>query len=110
MYQICFYVPASHLEQVKAALFEEGAGRLGHYDSCCWETEGRGQFRPLPGSQPYVGERDRIERVVEYKVEMICQARYLTAALRRLLAEHPYETPAYHAYRIEMLAGGLLGE
>ena len=53
MYKIEFYTPESHLETVKKAMFEAGAGHLENYDCCCWQTRGIGQFRPLEGSNPY---------------------------------------------------------
>lgn len=61
MYKLSFFVPASHLETVKSALFEAGAGRIGDYDSCCWQTEGTGQFRALADSAPYLGQKGRVE-------------------------------------------------
>ena len=70
MYKLCFYVPESHLEAVKAAVFAAGAGRIGNYDSCCWEVLGQGQFRPLTGSDPFIGRQGEVERVAEYRVEM----------------------------------------
>ena len=103
MYQLCFYVPETHLEAVKAALFAVGAGQLHGYDQCCWQSVGEGQFRPLPGSRPYLGESLRLEKVVEYKVEMICRAEVVKAALVALRASHPYETPAYRVYPIQTL-------
>ncbi|NOY73941.1 MAG: NGG1p interacting factor NIF3 [Gammaproteobacteria bacterium] len=103
MHQICFYVPESHLEKVKTALFEEGAGQLGSYDSCCWETEGMGQFRPLKGSMPYIGENNVIEKVREFKVEMMCQDSCLVSVLKKLVEIHPYEVPAYSVYRVNTI-------
>ena len=103
MYQLCFYVPESHVEAVKTALFEAGAGRIGDYDSCAWQTEGTGQFRPLEGSQAFVGEVGEVERICEYKVEMVCEEKYIEAVLRTLIDVHPYETPAYRVYEIKTL-------
>lgn len=103
MYQLCFYVPKSHLENVKTALFKEGAGKLGNYDSCAWETEGIGQFRPLHGSSPFLGEKNTIERVREIRVEMVCQEIYINSVLSKLLAVHPYETPAYSVCEIKTI-------
>ena len=96
MYLISFYVPDSHLDAVKTALFNAGAGRIGHYDACCWQTKGEGQFRPLKGSSPFLGEHHQIETVNELKVEMVCSKEKIKAALKALLSAHPYETPAYH--------------
>lgn len=53
MYKMCYFVPESHLETTKSALFEVGAGRIGDYDCCAWQCKGQGQFRPLDGSQPF---------------------------------------------------------
>jgi hypothetical protein len=100
IYKLSLYVPASHLEQVKEALFAAGAGQFKGYDHCCWQTLGEGQFRPLAGSQPYLGETAKLERVVEYKVEMICSAMLIRPALQALLKAHPYEQPAYEVYQI----------
>lgn len=59
MYKLCFYVPESHLDVVKQAVFAAGGGRIGAYDSCCWQSLGQGQFRPLDGSQPYLARSAR---------------------------------------------------
>jgi hypothetical protein len=99
MYQLCFYVPESHLEAVKAALFAQGAGQQNNYDQCCWQVRGEGQFRPLAGSRPYAGEAHRIEKLVEYKVEMICSDEAIKTVVQTLLSVHPYEQPAYHFYK-----------
>lgn len=95
MYQLAFYVPISHLEQVKNALFSAGAGRYGHYEQCAWQTLGRGQFKPITGSSPHSGKIDQLSTVDEYKVEMICVEERLQAAISALLRSHPYEQPAY---------------
>ena len=60
MYTLCFYVPESALEQVKAAVFAAGAGRIGNYDQCCWQVAGQGQFRPLAGSNPAIGRQGAV--------------------------------------------------
>jgi len=92
---LVFYVPESHLEQVKTAVFGAGAGRIGHYDCCAWQALGQGQYRPLAGSQPFRGEQDRLERVAEVRVEVVCPGDTASGAVEALLAAHPYEMPAY---------------
>jgi len=104
MYSIAFYVPASHLEKVKTALFQAGAGRIGHYDCCAWQTLGQGQFRPLPGSQPFSGIQGQLESCEEYKVEMVCSPGAIDAAIAALRNAHPYEEPAYGISRLETLS------
>ncbi len=100
MYKLCFFVPASHLQPVKEALFAAGAGRIGDYDQCCWQVEGIGQFRPLPGSQPFIGAQGQVEQVAEWKVEMVVADALIHAAVEALKASHPYETPAFEVWRL----------
>ncbi|WP_178861117.1 Nif3-like dinuclear metal center hexameric protein [Thiomicrorhabdus cannonii] len=104
MYKLCFFVPTSHLETVKQAVFAAGAGRIGQYDCCSWEALGTGQFRPLEGSRPFIGSQNEVERVEEYKVEMVCEDALIAAAVSALLKAHPYETPAYEVYALADIA------
>ena len=100
MFKLSFYVPESHLEAVKSALFGIGVGKIGHYDSCSWQTLGQGQFRPLGGSKPYLGQEGTVETVTEFKVEMVCEDALINAAVDTLLATHPYEEPAYDLVKL----------
>ncbi|MFM1897020.1 MAG: hypothetical protein RLZZ385_2094 [Pseudomonadota bacterium] len=95
LYRIEFYVPPSHLEAVKNAIFATGAGRVGDYDCCAWQTLGQGQYRPLEGARPFAGQSGRIETVEEYKVELVCKGSMVSAAVAALRASHPYEEPAF---------------
>ncbi len=100
MYKISFYVPISDAEKVKNAMFSAGAGIIGDYDRCCWETAGIGQFRPLQGSHPSVGTQNSVERLEELKVEMVCDRAHLKNALNALISSHPYEEAAYGFWEI----------
>ncbi len=73
LYLISFYIPVNDAEKVKEALFAEGAGQIGEYAGCAWQTLGQGQFFPLPGSHPALGKVNEYSRVTEYKVEMVCE-------------------------------------
>jgi hypothetical protein len=105
MYKLGIFVPASHLEQVKAVLFAAGAGRIGNYDSCCWQTLGQGQFRALAGSHPYLGQQGKVEKVEEYRVEMVCEDKLLQPVLAALRSAHPYEEPAYDVVQLVTSTG-----
>lgn len=100
MYQIVVYIPESHVEQVKEALFKAGAGKIGDYDSCAWQTLGQGQFRPLQGSNPYIGQTGSVEQVAEYRVELVCEEAVLKAAIAAMIGTHPYEEPAYSVWSL----------
>lgn len=101
MYKFCFFVPASDAEATKEAVFNAGGGRIGDYDCCAWQTLGQGQFRPLEGSNPHLGERGRLEQVDELKVELVCEDRLIHEVVAAMKRAHPYEEPAYEVYRLE---------
>ena len=82
-------------------MFEAGAGRVGNYDCCAWQTRGEGQFRPLNGSTPFIGNQGQIETVIEYKLELVCEEPCLKAVIAALKRAHPYEEVAYTAIRTE---------
>ena len=82
-------------------MFEAGAGRVGNYDCCAWQTRGEGQFRPLDGSTPFLGNQGQIETVIEYKLELVCEEPCLKAVIAALKRAHPYEEVAYTTIRTE---------
>lgn len=101
MRHIYVYIPEAHLDAVKQAMFAAGGGRFPHYDQVCWQTKGLGQFHPLETSNPYVGKPGRLETVVEYKLEMICEDTFVTAVIEAMSNAHPYETPAYGILQLQ---------
>ncbi len=101
MYKICVFVPETAVEQVKQAMFAAGAGKIGDYDSCCWQTSGQGQFRPLQGSSPYLGKQDHVETVTEFRVEMVCADELIKVTVDAMKSSHPYEEPAYDVWKLE---------
>jgi hypothetical protein len=100
MYKLCFYVPTADAEAVKQAVFATGAGRIGDYDCCAFEIQGTGQFRPLEGSNPHIGQQQKLEKVAESKVEMVCEDHLIKAAIQALIEAHPYEEPAYQCWQV----------
>lgn len=103
MYKIAVFIPEAHLEGVKQAMFDAGGGRIGDYDQCSWQVLGQGQFRPLSGSQPFLGEQGQLERVNEYKLEMVCSDMLINKVLLAMKVAHPYEEVAYEVYSLEDL-------
>jgi hypothetical protein len=96
-FRLDVYVPSTHTEAVKAALFDAGAGRFGAYDRCCFTAAGVGQFRPLPGAQPFLGAPGRVETVAEdcVSVTVFGPESLLRAVIEAMRAAHPYEVPAF---------------
>lgn len=100
MYKLAFYVPCDAAESVKEAVFETGAGQLGHYEACCFQTPGTGQFRPLAGAEPHIGSVNSLTRVEETRVELACHDDVIHAAVAALRLAHPYEAPAYDVWQL----------
>ena len=100
MKKIVFFVPKSDAENVKDAVFKAGAGTIGNYDNCCFDMEGIGQFRPLEGANPYIGSQNKVEKVVELRVETICPDGKIEEVLKALRLAHPCEEPAIDVYEL----------
>ena len=100
MFALVVYVPESHAEELKSALFSKGAGRYANYDCCAWQVAGTGQFRPLDGSNPFIGNHGEIENVPELRIEMIVADEFIDAVIEELKSVHPYEEPAYTVTRV----------
>ena len=96
MYMLVFHVPASHVEQVKEAVFAAGAGQMSNYERCSWQVLGTGQFLPTAGANPYLGHIGEMEYVQEYRVETVVDEFEVTQVVNALLEAHPYEVPSYH--------------
>lgn len=88
-------VPESHVESLKAALFEIGCGEQGNYRECCFSLAGMGQFIPADTAKPYVGNRGSLETVGETRLEMIYPSNIQQAVIRAIYENHPYEEPAF---------------
>ncbi|UTW49863.1 YqfO family protein [Bacterioplanoides sp. SCSIO 12839] len=103
MYKLAFFVPESHLDVVKAAVFSIGAGKIGDYQECCWQVLGQGQFRPMASADPFIGNAGILEQVDEFRVELVCQDALIKEAVAALKQAHPYEEPAYDVWKLAEL-------
>ncbi|RUR39133.1 NGG1p interacting factor NIF3 [Vreelandella populi] len=103
MYKLTFFVPVDAAESVKEAVFATGAGHMGNYEACCFQTRGTGQFRPLEGADPHIGKVGTLEHVEELKVELVCDDDHIHAAIAALKLAHPYEEVPYDAWQLANL-------
>ncbi|HSP58412.1 MAG TPA: NGG1p interacting factor NIF3, partial [Halomonas sp.] len=101
MYKLAFFVPSADAERVKEAVFASGAGRIGDYEACCFQTLGIGQFRPIAGADPHIGRVGELEIVEELKVELVCEDHLIHQVVAALKLAHPYEEPAFDAWKLE---------
>lgn len=94
-HKLVTFVPPEHFNLVSGALFSNGAGRIGAYDSCGFRTQGVGTFRGDPGTNPAVGRADRVESVDEVRFETIVPNANLERVVDALRRHHPYEEVAF---------------
>jgi dinuclear metal center YbgI/SA1388 family protein len=96
MDKIVTFVPVGPaITAVHEALAAAGAGAVGDYSHCSFATAGTGQFRPLAGAHPTIGEVGKLERVAETRLEMVLPRARRAGVVAALRAAHPYEDPAF---------------
>jgi len=101
IYKLVVFVPMSHVEQVKSAIGDAGAGWIGNYSHCSFGAPGVGSFKPLEGSNPHIGDVGKIEEVEEMRLETIVSEKLLRKVLKAVIASHPYEEVAYDIYQLD---------
>ena len=100
MLKLIYYVPESHLESTKLAIFEAGAGGIGNYEHYAWQVLGTGQFKPVKDANPFIGQLDALEQIPEWRVETIVPEEKASAVTKALKLSHPYEEPAFEFIQI----------
>lgn len=108
------YVPTSHVDQVRNALFHAGAGNIGNYSECSFNAEGSGTFKGNEDSDPYVGEPGVRHTEEETRMETIYPANLESKIMMALILAHPYEEVAYDLYALtnqhQQVGSGIIGE
>ena len=87
------FLPESHLAAVQRALMESDAGHIGAYDCCLSYSRVTGCWRPLPGSDPYLGREGELCSEPELKVEVTCRTAEVDRTVEAVKRVHPYEEP-----------------
>lgn len=112
--KIVVFVPTDHAEKVRNELFKAGAGRLGEYSSCSFNTPGQGTFKPGDAANPYVGQPGELHFEEEIKIEVLCENHNLGRVLNAMIQSHPYEEVAYDVYPLsnknQYVGSGMIGE
>lgn len=96
--KLVVYIPAGHEEELRHVLSDLGAGWIGNYSHCTFQTTGTGTFKPLQGTSPYIGHQESLEKVKEIRLETIVPADRLAKVISGMLKKHPYEEVAYDVY------------
>jgi dinuclear metal center YbgI/SA1388 family protein len=114
LHKLVVFCPTEAAAIVSQAMFDAGAGHIGNYDQCSFETNGVGAFRPLDGAQPVLGELGQREKVSETRIEMLCSKHVISRVISAMKQAHPYEEVAYDCYQLENQnsyeGAGMIGE
>jgi len=112
--KLATYVPLSHFEQVRSALFEAGAGTIGEYSDCSFSWVGEGTFKPEAGATPFSGEINTLSVATEKRLEVLVPVWKVAEVMRALRGSHPYEEIAYEVLVLDNTnadtGSGLIGE
>lgn len=95
------FVPTSHAEQVREAICQAGAGRIGEYSDCTFQTPGTGTFKALEKATPYSGSIGELHRESEIRMETIFPAYLEEKIVSALISNHPYEEVAYDVFSLK---------
>jgi dinuclear metal center YbgI/SA1388 family protein len=100
--KLVVFVPESHHEAVRNAVFNAGAGGIGHYSHCSFTLEGTGTFLPGEGSKPFIGKPGQFETVKEVRLETVLSEGIERKVIQAMLKAHPYEEVAYDLYSMDL--------
>ncbi|WP_100488623.1 Nif3-like dinuclear metal center hexameric protein [Sporolactobacillus pectinivorans] len=98
LFKLVVYVPEGHIEVVRQAIGEAGAGAIGTYSYCSFTSKGEGTFLPGTGTHPFIGTPGRLETTAEGRLETIVPEHLLKRTIDRMIAVHPYEEVAYDVF------------
>lgn len=108
------FIPKNYFEKVRTAIFKAGAGHIGNYDNCGFNTEGSGTFRAGENTNPFAGKTGKIHTEEEIRFETIFPYYLQNKILNALFDKHPYEEVAYDIYKLEntfnKTGSGMTGE
>ncbi|HLQ99459.1 MAG TPA: Nif3-like dinuclear metal center hexameric protein [Sphingobacterium sp.] len=112
--KLTVYVPKADAEKVRQAMFDAGAGNIGEYDECSYNTEGKGTFRPSEAANPTIGTKNKLEWVEETKIEVTYASPQRSSIIKAMHAAHPYEEVAYNVVNLQNsnheIGSGIIGE
>ncbi|WP_329610110.1 Nif3-like dinuclear metal center hexameric protein [Pseudalkalibacillus berkeleyi] len=99
--KLVVFVPETHADTVRNALGDAGAGFIGNYSHCSFNTPGTGTFLPNEGTNPHIGEQGTMEYVNEVKIETIFPMSIEKDVMSAMQKSHPYEEVAYDILKLD---------
>lgn len=91
--KIVVMIPRDCADNLRALMCASGAGMIGNYTDCSVSTKVIGTFKPNIKTNPTIGKKEKLEKVKETKLEVICNIEKVKEVLKIIKKNHPYETP-----------------
>jgi dinuclear metal center YbgI/SA1388 family protein len=108
------YTIPENAEKVRKALGEAGAGTIGNYENCSFNSEGFSTYQGNENSNPTVGTKGELTQTNEVKIEVVFEKHLQSRILKALFANHIYEEVAYEIYDLQNshqnIGLGMIGE
>lgn len=96
--KLVVFVPEENADEVRQALGEAGAGRIGEYSFCSYSIKGVGRFKPSENADPHIGSANKLESVDEERIEVACEKEQATEIINVIKKVHPYEEVVIDIY------------
>ena len=101
------FAPHEQAEAVRTAVFAAGAGHIGKYSECSFNSTGIGTFKAEAGADPFVGEVGKQHQEEETKIEIVFPAYMEAQVVKALVDAHPYEEVAYDIFTMANIHKGI---
>lgn len=112
--KLVVFVPTANADAVREAMMANGAGNIGNYSHCSFNTDGTGTFMGNDETKPFVGEQNKLHKEPEVRIETIFEAQDQSRIVSAMISAHPYEEVAYDIYPLDnkhaKIGSGLIGE
>lgn len=108
------YVALKDADQLRKALFDAGAGNIGNYSNCSFNSEGLGTYKGNEHSNPTIGEKGKLQIEKETQISVTFNKHLEAQILKALFKNHPYEEVAFEVTTLENfnqnIGMGMVGE
>jgi dinuclear metal center YbgI/SA1388 family protein len=112
--KLAVYVPKSHVREITQVMFNAGAGQIGNYNECSFQSEGNGTYKANEKANPFLGNKNELHIETETKVEVLITKHNQHTVIQKMIEVHPYEEVAYDIHPITNLnkyeGSGMIGE
>ncbi len=101
--KLVVFVPENNADEIRKTLGDAGAGKIGEYSYCSYSVKGVGRFKPNENARPHIGTANKLESVVEERIEVSCDKQQALKIINLIKEVHPYEEVVIDVYPMIVL-------